>query len=51
MIFYLNLEDGETVCSTRVIRATRSIVAKLSLSIYIYNEGGGRELGGDEIRM
>jgi hypothetical protein len=34
-IDYLNFKDGETVRSTRVIRATRSIVAKL-IYIYIY---------------
>jgi hypothetical protein len=28
-INYLNFEDGETVCNTRAIRATRSTVAKL----------------------
>jgi hypothetical protein len=33
-IDYLNFADGKTVHSTRVIRATRSIVAKLSFSIY-----------------
>jgi hypothetical protein len=35
-IGYLNFENGETVRSTRVIRATRSTLAKLSLSLYIY---------------
>jgi hypothetical protein len=36
-IDYLNFEDGETVCSTRVIRATRSTVAKLYLiCIYVF---------------
>jgi hypothetical protein len=29
-IDHLNFEDGKTVCSTRVIRATRSTVAKLN---------------------
>jgi hypothetical protein len=36
-IDYLNFKDGEMIRSTRDIRATHSIVAKLSLSIYIWN--------------
>jgi hypothetical protein len=35
-IDHLNFEDGETVRSTRTVRAMRSIVAKHSLSLYIY---------------
>jgi hypothetical protein len=35
-IDHLNFKEGETVCSTRVIHATRSIVAKLSLYIYTH---------------
>jgi hypothetical protein len=34
-IDHLNFEYGEMIHSTRVIRVTRSTVAKLSLSIYI----------------
>jgi hypothetical protein len=34
-IDHLNFVDGETIRSTRAIRATRSTVAKLSLYIYI----------------
>jgi hypothetical protein len=34
-IDYLNYKDGETVHSIRAIRATRSTVAKISLSLYI----------------
>jgi hypothetical protein len=37
-IDHLNIEDGETVCSTRAICATHSTVAKLPLSLYIYIE-------------
>jgi hypothetical protein len=33
-IDYLNFEDGKTVRSTHVIRATRNTVAKLSIYIY-----------------
>jgi hypothetical protein len=32
-IDHLNFKDGETICSTRVIRVTHNTVAKL----YIYN--------------
>jgi hypothetical protein len=35
-INHLNFEDSEMIRSTRVIRATRSTVAKLSLYIYIF---------------
>jgi hypothetical protein len=31
----LNFKDEETVCSTRVIRATRSTIAKLYIYIYL----------------
>jgi hypothetical protein len=34
-INHLNFEDGETVRSTRVIRATYNTVAKLSIYLYI----------------
>jgi hypothetical protein len=35
-IDYLNFEDGETFRSTLAIRATRSTVVKLSLSLSLY---------------
>jgi hypothetical protein len=36
-IDYLKFEDGETVHSTQVIRATRSTVAKLYITYYTLN--------------
>jgi hypothetical protein len=34
-IDHLNFKDGETVCSTRTIRATHSTIIKLYIYIYI----------------
>jgi hypothetical protein len=35
-IDHLNFEEKETVRSTQAIRITRSTIAKLSLSLYIF---------------